>query len=387
VTATRGALARAHVVLVGGGHAHVQVLHRFAETPVAGVHLTVILDRREAVYSGMVPGFVAGDYAARELEIDVAALARRAGARVVLAPAVAIDPDTRRIVVDAAPAVPYDLASLDVGSTVRGLELPGVGEHALATRPIRALVDRLDRRLDEAAHGRHGVRLAIVGAGAAGVELGFTLRARLRARGADPVVTVLSAEAALLPGYPGRVAARAAREAERRAITIRTAARAVAVEADGVILDGTRVASDLTVWATGAAPLPFPARSPLPIDAKGFVRVGPTLEVEGYDGLFAVGDCASLTGAPWVRKAGVYAVRQGPILGANLRARVRGARLVRYRPQRHVLSLLNLGDREALASKWGAVVVGRWVWRWKDAIDRRFVARFRPPTGPPRGPA
>jgi pyridine nucleotide-disulfide oxidoreductase family protein len=388
LTATPGALARAHIVLVGGGHAHVQVLHRFAQAPVAGVHLTVILDRREAVYSGMVPGFVAGDYAAHELEIDVAALAARAGARVVLAPAVAIDPDARRIAVDGHAVLPYDLASLDVGATVRGLALPGVGEHALATRPIRALVDRLDRRLDEvSAHGGGRVRLAIVGAGAAGVELAFTLRARLRARGADPAVTVLSSESGILAGYPRRVAARAVREAERRDIAIRTAARAVAVEAGDVVLDRSRVPSDLTVWATGAAPLPFPGRSPLPTDAKGFVRVRATLEVEGYEGLFAVGDCASIEGAPWVRKAGVYAVRQGPILDANLRARMRGARLVRYRPQRHVLSLLNLGGREALAAKWGAVVVGRWVWRWKDAIDRRFIARFRPPPGPLRGPA
>jgi selenide,water dikinase len=332
----------------------------------------------------MVPGFVAGDYTARELEMDVAALAARAGARVVLAPAVAIDPDARRIEIDGHPALPYDLASLDVGSTVRGLELPGVRQHALATRPIRALVDRLDRRLDAVAQGGGRVRLAIVGAGAAGVELAFTLRARLRARGAQPAVTVLSSQSTILPGYPRRVAARALREAARREITIRTAAHAVAVEADGVVLDGSRLASDLTLWATGAAPMPFPARSALPTDAKGFVRVGPTLEVEGYEGHFAVGDCASLSGAAWVRKAGVYAVRQGPVLEANLRARVRGARPVRYRPQRHVLSLLNLGERQALAAKWGAVVVGRWAWRWKDAIDRRFVARFGSPPDPSR---
>jgi selenide,water dikinase len=99
--------------------------------------------------------------------------------------------------------------------------------------------------------------------------------------------------------------------------------------------------------------------------------------VIGHDDLFAAGDCAAVEDAPWVRKAGVYAVREGPILDRNLRARLEGTRLRRYRPQRNFLSLLNLGERQALAAKWGAVAVGRWVWRWKDWIDRRFVRRFQ----------
>ncbi len=105
--------------------------------------------------------------------------------------------------------------------------------------------------------------------------------------------------------------------------------------------------------------------------------VQPTLLVAGCDDLFAVGDCASIESAPWVRKAGVYAVREGPILDANLRARLAGKPLREYRPQRRILSLIHLGDRRALASKWGVVAVGGWVWRWKRMVDRRFVRRYR----------
>ncbi|HEU4429482.1 MAG TPA: bifunctional NADH dehydrogenase FAD-containing subunit/selenide, water dikinase SelD, partial [Myxococcota bacterium] len=138
------------LVLVGGGHAHVQVLRRWAMAPLAGVRLTVVLDRAEAVYSGMVPGFVAGDYTAAECEIDVVPLARRAGARVILEAASELDAHARRIGFAERPALAYDVASLDVGSGVRGLELPGVAEHALATRPIRDFVDRLDAALARA---------------------------------------------------------------------------------------------------------------------------------------------------------------------------------------------------------------------------------------------
>lgn len=335
-----------------------------------------MLDRPEAVYSGMVPGFVAGDYRMDELEIDVGALARRAEARVVLAPATGIDAQARRVHVDGLAPVPWDVASLDVGASVRGLDVPGVREHALATRPIRSLVDHVATRLQQAA-GAGVARVAVVGAGAAGVELSCTLRARLKSLGARADITVLSEGADILTGHSRRVARRMRAELARRGVGVREDARAVAVERDAVVLEACRVPADLVVWATGAAPLSFLAAAPLPHDAEGFVRVRPTLQVEGHDDLFAAGDCASIPTAPWVRKAGVYAVREGPVLDDNVRARLAGTPLRRYHPQREFLSLLNLGERRALAAKWGLVAVGGWVWRWKDRIDRRFVERFR----------
>ena len=370
--------AQRDLVLVGAGHAHVQVLRRWRMAPLTGVRLTLIVDRPEAVYSGMVPGFVAGDYPASSLEIDAVPLARRAGARVVLAAATGIDPAGKRIALAGRPDLPYDVASLDVGATVRGLDLPGVNRFAVPTRPIRTFVDRIDAVC--ARLGRDPAvrpRVVIVGGGAAGVELAFTLQARLRTAGVQPAVTVLTNDAALLPGYPARVAERVRRLLAARGITLRTRARIAAVAADGIVLDGDRVAADAVVWATGAAPLAMFAGTALPLDADGFVRVGPTLQVEGYDDLFAAGDCAALAWAPWVRKAGVYAVREGPILDANLRARLQGGRLRRYRPQRRTLALLHLGDRRALASKGPFTAVGGWVWHWKDRIDRRFVRRFQ----------
>jgi selenide,water dikinase len=366
------------LVLIGGGHTHVEILRRWITDPAPRTRVTLVLDRPRAVYSGMVPGFGAGDYGLRDIEIDAAQLGRRAGAHVVVAPATAIDPVARRIDVDGHPPLGYDVASLDVGSTVRGLDLPGVRQHALATRPIRDYVDRLDATIAAVtARGRGKVRLVTVGGGAAGVELGFTLRARLLAGGVAPEVTVLADSDEILPGDGARAAARVRREALARGITIRTRARAVAVGPEAVVLDGERVPADLVVWATGAAPAPLVASSPLPHDAAGFVRVRPTLQVVGHDDIFAAGDCASVEGAPWVRKAGVYAVREQSTLDANLRARIAGAPLRPYVPQRRILSLIHLGERCALATKWGVVIVGRWVWHAKRLIDERFVRRYR----------
>jgi selenide,water dikinase len=110
-----GRAIRADLVLVGGGHTHVQVLRSLSMRPLAGVRATVVVDRPAAVYSGMVPGFVAGDYLPHELEIDVVPLARLARARVVLAAALRVDPAARRVELDGRPPLPYDVASLDVG--------------------------------------------------------------------------------------------------------------------------------------------------------------------------------------------------------------------------------------------------------------------------------
>ena len=360
------------LVLVGAGHAHVQVLRRFMMAPVAGVRLTLVVDRPEAVYSGMVPGFVAGDYEAHELVIDAVPLARRARARVVIAAARGVDPVARRIQLEGRPELAYDVASLDVGATVRGLELPGVREHALSTRPIARFVAELDARV-AGLPGRP--RVLVVGGGVAGVELAFTLEARLRSAGRTPALQL--AASGLLPGSAPRVRARARRELEARGIRVLDDVEVDAVALGGARVDGAWLEADLVVWATGAAPLPFPRGPGLPLDARGFLRVGPTLEVEGCPNLFAAGDCAALSFAPWVRKAGVWAVRAGPVLDANLRARLRGGTLRRYRPQRDFLTLINLGEGEALGTKWGLCATGSRVFALKDRIDRRFVRRFQ----------
>ncbi|HKX02828.1 MAG TPA: bifunctional NADH dehydrogenase FAD-containing subunit/selenide, water dikinase SelD, partial [Methylomirabilota bacterium] len=155
------ASVRHDVVLVGGGHAHIQVLRRWAMAPVPGARLTVVVDRPIAVYSGMVPGFVAGQYTRDDLEIDVRPLALRAGARCVVAAATGVDVGGRRVLLDGRPPIAYDTVSFDVGSTIAGLETPGAREYAIPTRPIGAFVRRVDEVL-AAARGRESFRVTVV---------------------------------------------------------------------------------------------------------------------------------------------------------------------------------------------------------------------------------
>ncbi len=164
---------------------------------------------------------------------------------------------------------------------------------------------------------------------------------------------------------------------------MRLGERVAALTADGLVLDdGRAIAADLVPWVTGAAAHPWLARGlpelpPLPCDDRGFVQIDDDLQVMGCPGLFAAGDCAVLRSWPQIPKAGVFAVREGPVLWANLQAAAAGGRLENYQPQRDFLTLLNLGDGRALGLRNGFALSGAWVMALKDRIDRRFMARFQ----------
>lgn len=363
-------------MLVGGGHAHVQVLRSFAEQPLQGVRVLVVVDQRVATYSGMVPAVIAGTLARAELEIDLRPMARRAGAELVLAAATGIDVHARRIVLTGRDPIAYDVASFDVGSRSAGLEVPGARDFAITTRPIARLVDAADALAARAHTGGH-VRIVVVGAGAAGVELALALRARMALEGVRSAeITLVDAATRVLPEHAPGVARRAQRALERNRVSLRLGARAIAVEHDRILLEGrTLLPFDALVWAAGAASEPLFLASDVATDERGFVRVRPTLQFQDECALFAAGDCARFE--PALPKAGVYAVRQGPVLARNLRAHLAGRPLEAYRPQRDFLALLNLGDGTALGTKWGLAVEGRWVLAWKHRIDRAFVRQFQ----------
>jgi selenide,water dikinase len=366
------------LVLVGGGHAHVHVLADLAARPPADVAVTLVSPGPRHHYSGMVPGYLQGTYAEDELTLDLAGLCARAGARLVEGLATGLDLAERAVLVGAT-RLAFDRLSLDIGSEPAGLERPGVREHAVPVRPIRRAVE-LRARADALAArgGADEVRVAVVGAGAGGVEVALALDRRLRLRGARPAVTLVEAAPTVLPGYARAVRRRAATILARRGVAVRTGAPVEAVEPAAVRLGGgARLPSALTVWLAGAAAPALLGTAALPRDPRGFLLVGRTLQAVDGSPVWGAGDCVTLARHPEVPRAGVYAVREGPVLARSLRAALGEGDPRPYTPQRTFLSLLNTADGKALL-RWHALVShSRWAWWLKDRIDRRFVARYR----------
>lgn len=363
-----------HVLLAGGGHSHIEVLRRFARRPPAGARVTLVTPEPELFYTGMVPGFIAGHYTQEEMRIDLAALAARAGATFVADRVTALDPAARTVTLGGGTTLSFDVLSLDVGA-VADARVPGVAPHALPVKPVPTLLAGWEAIVARAGAG--ALRTVVVaGAGAGGVELALAMRHHLRAAGAADVrIGLVTGDAEVLAGFNGVTRARLAGILREHAIDVHRGFAIDAVTADGVASGERRLPADRVVWATGAGAPPWLAASGLACDERGFVRIDDHLQSLSHPLVFAAGDCATIEGHPR-QKSGVHAVRQGPPLAANLVRGVAGRRLLRHVPQREALAILTTGGRHAVAARGAFTVEGDWVWRWKDRIDRAFVAKY-----------
>ena len=374
------------LVLVGGGHSHALVLRMLAMRPVGGLRVTLISPASHTPYSGMLPGLVAGHYSFEETHIDLARLCQWAGVRFVAAEVTALDPTRQRLSLAGRPDMEYDLLSIDIGSQPELDSVPGAREYAVPVKPVAGLWQRWQRLHQRLLAGPAGQaqRIAVVGGGAGSVELVLAMAHRLAGR---PVVLELWCGAAqLLQGYNARARGAVSAALARHDVAVHTDARVERVEPGCLVLaDGRRAPWDELFWCTGAAAAPWVAASGLQVDPRGFLAVTDTLQSLSDQRVFGAGDIATQVHHPRP-KAGVYAVRQGPVLAHNLRAAALGKLLRAHRPQRRFLSLVSLGDRRAAADRGPFSASGQWVWRWKDSIDRKFMARFEQlPASMPRG--
>ncbi len=380
--ASAGAIRR--LVLVGGGHSHVEVLRRFALDPAPDIRLSLIARDLDTPYSGMLPGFLAGHYSHEECHVDLRPLARAAGAELIHAEAVGFDPDRKSISCGDGTAVPFDVASLDIGSQPDRSEIPGAAEHALPVKPVDRFLAGWTAIEAKVLAATARFRIVVVGGGAGGVELCLSLRHRLRARlietGADPEragFRIVTRTAEILPTHAPGVRRRLARILRKRGVTVHVGCSVDEVRPGRLIcVPRTEIGFDALIWVTHAGAAAWLADSGLATDPDGFVRVNDRLQSVSHPSVFAAGDAAALAGHR-LAKSGVHAVRQGPPLARNLRLACRGEPLEPYRPQRRTLALISTGDRYAIASRGGLVAGGAWLWWLKDRIDRRWMRQYQ----------
>lgn len=360
------------IVLIGGGHTHALVLRMWGMAPLPGARLTVINPNPAAPYTGMLPGAIAGHYQRSDMMIDLVRLARFAGARVILDRATGINRESRRITLGSGRSLRYDTASIDIGITSDLPHVANFDEIASAAKPLGDYAAAWERFVQTCGPNP---RLVIIGAGVGGVELAMASAHRLRAMGKAPQITVVQRGPIPVPGVAAATRRSLLQAMQHLGITMRTDTTATPINAREVALsDGTTLESDFTLSVAGANPQGWLAGTGLALH-QGFVTVGPTLQTSD-PAIFAVGDCAHLAFAPRP-KAGVFAVREAPILLHNLRAAaIGGGAMKQYRPQRDYLKLVSLGDRSAVADKFGLRTGGAWLWRLKDRIDQKFMAKF-----------
>ncbi len=372
------------LVLAGGGHAHVAVIKELAMHPIPGVRLTVISRDANTPYSGMLPGFLAGHYNFDECHVDLQRLCRFAGARFFHSEVTGVDPDTRQIMCAGRPPISFDLLSIDIGSTPSRFGIKGAEQHAIPVKPADYFLRHL-ARLEAAVLARDGdFRIIIIGGGAGGSELCLSLRHRLRkriaAQGGNPDrlhFSIVSNSASLLPHHSPGVHRRMQQAVLNAGVTLHLMRRVTSVDSTGIILsDNARLPCDAVILTTHASAPAWLEQTGLALDPRGFIQVDDTLESTSHKGIFAAGDIAAMQTRK-LEKSGVYAVRQGPVLLNNLRLSAQDKPLVKFRPQRRTLALISTGSQHAIASYGPAAFQGKWVWRLKDRIDRRWMRMYQ----------
>lgn len=370
-----------HLVLAGGGHAHLHVLTALAAHPWPGIEVTLISPYTRQIYSGMLPGWMAGHYRLDQCAAALEPLLKAAKVRFIQDSVSGLNARRRVIQTLHSGDIAYDALSLDTGARVDVSCLAATGAKLLSIRPIESFVVDWMRQV-ELFKQTGKASLAVVGGGAAGVELALAARYRLGLElGANNVQVRLIAGSGLLPGHGASIVRQVTDTLARRQIEV-VQGYAAGSPAGLQLSNGTSIPVDCIIAATGVKPAAWLADSRLALAQDGFIAVQDGQQSVSHLEVFAAGDVASRIDSPHA-KSGVYAVRAGPVLASSLNRALNALAPLSYQPQKRSLYLLATGPKEAIMS-WGRLSAsGAWAWKWKDWIDRRFMRQYdlNPETG------
>ncbi|QDV24518.1 FAD-dependent oxidoreductase [Aureliella helgolandensis] len=371
---------RKRIVLLGIGHTNAHVLKEWASAPIPNCDLVCVSNYPTATYSGMLPGTLGSQFSDDEMRIDLRSLAEQGGAELVLAETSGISLPSGEILFSDRAPIKFDALSIGVGSMPVGWEQHSASPLLVPIKPMQTFLERLNTRLTHCSSAKKTpLRVAIVGGGVASVEIAFCLlqQCRRRERAGEFSIEIFTSSESVCEGMHSRSIGRIQRLLTSRGIGITAGQRVTKVDDSGLTTeDGSRHAVDAVIWATGAAAPPVLAKLALQTDERGFIATGKTLQSLSDPRIFAVGDSGTMIESP-CPKAGVYAVRQCPILSHNLRAYLGGGDLRDFVPQGSFLKILNTGDGKAFLEYGWLSAHARWCWTLKTWIDRKFVQEFR----------
>jgi NADH dehydrogenase FAD-containing subunit len=364
-----------HLVLAGGGHAHLTVLLNLTHYIQRGHGVTVIMPSSYQYYSGMGPGMLSGIYRPQEVRFNIRKMVQDRGGAFLEDKVARINPGDRILALQSGQEVPYDVVSFNTGSEV-SLQpyLSNPRENIWPVKPVINLLQgrqAIIRMMKE-----REVKLVVVGGGAAGVEMTANLWRLVQDQKGKAEITLIGGRK-VLGKLPEKVHDLVLKSFSRRRIEVVEGSHLKEVGENEIRLtDGKSVPFDFTFLALGVKPTPLFVESGLPAGEDGGLLVNSRLQSVSHPQIFGGGDCISLAGNP-LAKVGVYAVRQNPILYHNLLAALEGGELLAFIPQRDYMLIFNMGNGRGILWKKNFVWEGRLAFLLKDYIDRKFMQKFQ----------
>ncbi|MGH7532771.1 MAG: NAD(P)/FAD-dependent oxidoreductase [Gemmatimonadales bacterium] len=361
------------LVLVGAGHAHLAVLDALARHPIEEIETTIVSTDPRQFHPALLPEVIRGTAPFESITVDVAALARRAGARIQVATATGLDRDRREVRLGDGMPLRYDVVSIATGAGLIGADREGVRTWALMSRPA-AEAAAMGPALDGLVRRKAGdsIHLAVVGGGADAIELALAARTRLSSGGGQVRTAILAEDERLLSGWPGVDGVAMGALLTSRGVVVRVGTVVESVAAGELVLRGReRVPADAVIWANAPAPLPFARASGLAADQAGAIRADAWLRSVDDPLVFAAGHVATVDGRP------VDPIRSGSILAHNLLCVCTGAGPLRKYVHRRRPLLLTTGAGRARFA-WGPLSLeAGWIKAIKGRRDTAYIARFK----------
>lgn len=303
------------LLLVGGGHAMMPTVRHIREHVSDSVQITLVSDHPYLYYSGMVPEFFGGVYTENQVRLDLISLCDRHGIDWVHGRVVRLDANRKEVYTHDGQVLSGDVIAFDVGSMTPGARHGS----AIVAKPlhyIKALADQLDDMIEsEAQHA-----IAIVGGGAAGVEVALNIAHRLRASGISERIKISLFEGndRVLPSFPKGLSRDALRALVDAGVKVQLSSRPEIVEHNTLKTDLGEHHYDAILWSTGTIGPSFFQEAGLQTNDRGFVKTDRQMRVIGHKDIFAAGDSALVSGYEHLARIGVHAVKQGPVMVHNL---------------------------------------------------------------------
>lgn len=367
-----------HLVLLGGGEAHLFVLDAIRRGKLRGADVTLVAPTASEPWPPMVAGLVSGRYRLEDALPDGAQLAAAAGVRRVHAAVERLDAARRTIHVAGADPLTWDILSIAARPE------PNVG--ALTAHPARpaSKAAEIPQRLETAATGESALSVVVVGAGVRGLEIACAVRRRLGAmnRGFGDRVTLVERGSQILPKF-SPVAARAAeRVLIRQRVGIATGTSAVRCEDRTLHFHhGGSTRADLVLWAGETSPPPWLEASDLETDEQGFVATDAGLRSVSHPEVFASGASGRIREGGNADRRTRPARRDATALLRGIAAALKGDLATLHRPSRPVATFVDTSDGRALVLGKNLAVHSTAALYLKERRDRELMQRLRTATG------
>ncbi len=365
------------LLLVGAGNAHLQLVRMWAMKPVSGVRVVLVNESLSAPYSALVPACIAGERGLKDISVDLVQLCAKAKVGLIHASVSSLDLSSHTMELVGRPPMGFDLISLNVGSRPKVPLEAGIERYGIITKPLSGLVSRIEQIRNSLTQRPRPFRWVVIGGGAGGCEIACAIRKAFTGFPEKISLEILQSSSVLLPGHSVAVSKAFAKTLSEQGISVSLSTWVLRADATHLYTHTNEIPYDAFIWAVQSEPWPWMAEAAAEKDDRGFLKAKATLEILGYENGFAVGDSISLEGFPDLPKAGVFAVREGPVLYRNIVSALTGRKLESYRPQKRALALLNTCDGEAIMSYGKAALKAKWISQWKKTIDEKWLDKFR----------